>query len=202
MSGLIPIIGLAVCACNNHPKVLEAITPQATAAPSSTNDSLLNDDNCIRTQAVPILDRAVFPKATFRVLKDSITGIESVELDGGDRLEIKNWGCEYYCRPFKCTTNRFQHDTTDLPFWLDKAVEWMGMVRPGILSDAPLDVAKTGFDCLKKYRDTCVANNFRNLKDEIACNDNEMREFFTFDRVGKQSDGANVVELTFAMGPL
>ena len=153
---------------------------------------------------MPILDRVVFPKATFQVLKDSITGMETVELDGGDRLEIKNWGCEYYCLTFKFTTNRFPHDTADLRFWLDKLVDLMDKVRPGILSDAPLDVAKTGFDCLKKYRDTCVANNFRNLnlKDEIACNDDEMREFFTFDRVGKQADGANVVELTFALGPL
>jgi len=158
---------------------------------SATND-------CTRGQAIPVIKRSVFPKTTFQLQKDRITGIETVNLDNDNKLIIKNWGCEYYCLTFRFETNRFQNDTTNLKYWFEKTLILMDEVKNGV--DAPVNIEK-GITAMKKYYDTSGAVNLK-LKDEIYCDKEVIMEFVIFDRVEKLTGDKYAIEVTFALGPL
>jgi hypothetical protein len=157
--------------------------------------------DCVRGQATSILKKDVFKKSTFAVQADSLTGIEIVELPNGDKLSIKNWGCEYYVLSFRFETSRFQKDTSDLEFWFDQAQNLMMDVEKGI--DAPIDL-KGGIQALNGRCESSFHMNYEsfNVGDEVDFGDGDMRTFAVIDRIQKISEKKYAVEISFSVGPL
>jgi hypothetical protein len=161
----------------------------------------IQNEKCARGKAEPIINKTVYPKTTFVLQPDSLSGIETVTFDNGDKLTIKNWGCEYYVLTFRFETSRFQRDTTDLKFWFKTATGLVTEIFNGV--DSPIDIKK-GITQLANHIDSDQPTNFRNLKlgDEIDFGGNEIREFVSVDRIEKLTDKKYVVEISFATGPL
>jgi len=114
----------------------------------STESKTITTFECVRGQAEPIIKKEYFPNTTFTLQADSITAIETVQFDNGDKLTIKNWGCEYYVLTFNFETTQFQKDTTDLKFWYQSTIQLMTSILAGL--DAPIDIKK-GLTFLESY---------------------------------------------------
>lgn len=167
----------------------------------STESKTITTFECVRGQAEPIIKKEYFPNTTFTLQADSITAIETVQFDNGDKLTIKNWGCEYYVLTFNFETTQFQKDTTDLKFWYQSTIQLMTSILAGL--DAPIDIKK-GLTFLESYYLKDKKNNFKNLKleEEIDFADNEIRSFVTLDRIKQINKKTFEVSVSFAVGPL
>lgn len=152
--------------------------------------------NCSRGAAKPIIKKTVYPQTTFILQPDGITGIETVNFDNGDKLLIKNWGCESYVLTFRFETSRLQKDPTNFDFWFKSAGTLMNEILDGL--EAPIDIQK-GIDKLVTH----VGNNQTlKLREEIDFGGRDIRSFVSVDRVEKLTDKRYAVEISFATGPL
>ncbi len=154
-------------------------------------------NDCVRGQAEPVIQKTDYPNTTFVLQPDSITAIETVTFDNGDRLVIRNWGCEYYVLTFRFETSRFNADTTILKYWYVTAVKLLNEVKHGI--DAPIDIDK-GTQALNKYISKCVFD--LELQKEIDFGGGDIRRFVTIDRIEKIDKKKFSVTISFATGPL
>ena len=155
-----------------------------------------DSSGCNRGQAVSVVKKEVYPNALFKLNDDHLSGTETIELKDGDKLVIKNWGCEYYVLTFRFETNRFKADTTDIKYWMDKAIILMSEIEKGL--HAPLHISdgtaaiQTFLKSYKEYQ----------LGDEIVSKEGEIRDFVTFDRIQKLGDQRFAIEISYATGPL
>ena len=156
---------------------------------------------CTRGVAEPITKKAIYPKTTFVLQPDNITGIETVTFENGEKLTIKNWGCEYYVLTFCFETSRFKQDTTNLNYWFKSAGTLMTEILGGL--EAPIDIKK-GINNLIIHVDNDKVNNFKNLKlgEEINFGGDDIRSFVSVNRIEKLTDKKYAIEITFATGPL
>lgn len=170
---------------------------------SSTVSTLAGDTgtNCVRGVAAPVTKKDIFPKSTFQLQPDKLTGIETVQLDNGDKLIIKNWGCAYYALTFRFETSRFQNEPGNIGFWYKRAVTLVNEITKGI--DTPLDLAKAK-EAIAEQIEKDVPNGYSNLKygEEIDVANGEPREFVSIDKVEQLNDKIVAIEITFARGPL
>lgn len=158
-------------------------------------------NDCVRGQAEPVVQKADYPNTTFVLQPDSITAIETVSFNNGDKLIIRNWGCEYYVLTFRFETSNYQSDTTDLPFWFRTANRLMTSMLGGL--DAPIDI-KRGLVMLESYILRDEKSGFKNLQlgEEIDFGGTDIRSFVTLDRIEKIDDKKFGVTVSFATGPL
>lgn len=175
---------------------ITTITSSTTEIDDSTIEETHEHFDCVRGQAQPVVKKSIFPNSNFRLNEDNRTGIESLVRNNGDTLEIRNWGCEYFVLTFRFETSRFKGDTTDIAFWLDKAVIMMNEIQSGI--DTPLDISggTLAASALLKENKNYV------LGEEIVSRGGSIRSFATFDRIQKLSDNRYAVEISYATGPL
>lgn len=167
---------------------------------SATEYEQVNSD-CVRGVAAPIIVKAVFPKTTFQLQPDKVTAVETVEFDNGDKLTIRNWGCESYVLTFRFETSRFQNDTTNIPFWFKKTVLLLIEIYKGL--DAPIDIKK-GTDKLINHIDINQQNSYQKLKlgDEIDFGGSDIRNYVKVDRIEKLTKKKFAIEVSFVKGPL
>jgi hypothetical protein len=97
---------------------------------------------------------------------------------------------------FRFETTRFQADTTDINYWMDKIVILMTEIENSI--DAPLDIP-AGTLATRNYLN---ANKTYSLGEEIVFDDDIIRDFVTFDRVQWIGDEKYAIEISYATGPL
>jgi hypothetical protein len=161
----------------------------------NASDSLVYSD-CMRGQAEPIIKKTVYPNAIFKLNTDNLTGTETLDLEMGERLIINNWGCEYFVLTFRFETERFQADTTDVNYWLDKAVNLIREIENGI--DAPLDIVG-GTIAVENFS---KENKNYNLGEEIVYDDDLIRDFVKIDRIQKVGDNRYAIEVSYGTGPL
>jgi hypothetical protein len=121
-----------------------------------------------------------------------------VDLKNGERLIINNWGCEYFVLKFRIETERFQADTTNTIYWLDKAVILMKEIENGI--DAPLNI-QGGIESIRIHMASMDSRTYE-LGEEIVFKDDIIRDFVTLDRVQRINDKRFALEISFATGPL
>jgi hypothetical protein len=164
-------------------------------------DSVQTSDNfdysdCIRGQAESVINRNVYPNAIFKLNSDNHTGTETVELENGDKLTINNWGCEYFVLTFRFETERFQADTTDTRYWLDKVVILMKEIEKGL--SAPLDIEGGTLATENSLKE----NTAYALGEEIVYDDDIIRDFVTIDRIQKIGEKRYAIEISYATGPL
>jgi hypothetical protein len=172
--------------------------------PDSSNISTLAGDtgtNCVRGAAEPVVKKNMFSKSTFQLQPDKLTGIETVELDNGDKLIIKNWGCEYYSLTFRFETSRFQNEPGNVGFWYKRAVTLMNEIAKGI--ESPLQLEKATEVIVERIEQD-VPNGYKNLKyeDEIDITNDGIREFVNIEGVEQLSDKKFAIKITITRGPL
>lgn len=158
-------------------------------------------EHCVRGEATPLVIKSVFPNTTFQLQPDSLSAIETVNFDNGDKLIINNYGCEYYVLTFRFETSRFQDDTTNIPFWFKKSCLLLSEIYDGI--DCVISL-KEGVDKLVNYIDADQPNNYQNLEllHEIDFGGTDMRDVISVDRIEKMSADKYAIEITFWKGPL
>jgi hypothetical protein len=209
MNRLILVLTIGLFACNSAADRNKSVSEKSVSKDSLSlterqnleASNQIQNKNCARGKAEPIIKKTVYPETTFVLQPDSLSGIETVNFDNGDKLTIKNWGCEYYVLTFRFETSRFQQDTTNLEYWFKTATGLVTDIFNGI--DTPIDIKK-GITQLKNHIDSDKKNNFKNLKlgDEIDFGGDEIRDFVSVDRIVKQTDKKYAVEIRFATGPL
>ena len=155
-----------------------------------------NTYECVRGTAEPVINKKIYPNSIFTLQADSLTGIEIVEFDNGDRLTIENTGCEYFTLNFRFESSRFVADTTNTKYWADKALKFIKETEYGI--DAPVELKK-GIEAFEKY---VSKTKIPKLRDEIDYGLKDIRSFVYLNRIQKIADNKFSVELTFSVGPL
>jgi len=197
------LISFILMGCQISPKALADNHKTDSFIVNSTvkADTLTPVTDAVRGQAKRIFKPSFFPNSTFVLLGDSITGIETAQLNNGDKLKLTNCGFEYFTLAFRFETTRIQKDPTDIPFWCRKAIEMMQEIEPGL--DSPLNI-KLGTKKFLEFLDGDVQNNFANvaLDKEIDYGSNEIREFVWLKRIEKIDDKTIAIEINYSMGPL
>lgn len=202
MHRLILVLTIGLFACNpvtNRQKNTSEKTV-TTDSMSLTEKQTIQTD-CARGAAEPIIKKTVYPKTTFVLQPDNITGIETVILENSDKLIIKNWGCENYVLTFRFETSRFVKDTTDFSFWFKSAGSLMTDILAGL--EAPIDI-KNGIKKLNIHIDSDKTDNNKNLKlgDDIDFGGEDIQSFVSVDRIEKLTNKKYAVEISFTTGPL
>jgi hypothetical protein len=129
---------------------------------------------------------------------DNHHGTETVDLSNGDRLVIRNHGCEYYVLTFRFETSRFDGDSTDTIYWLGKARLMMKDIAQGI--NSPLDIG-AGVGAISTFLASFDTPAYY-LGQEIVVKDDEIRDFLTLDRIQKINNSRFAFEISYARGPL
>ena len=151
---------------------------------------------CTRGAAEPIVKKAVFPRSTFRLLPDKVSGEETVDLPRGDKLTIQNRGCEYYVLTFRFETSRFRAAPADARYWHRSASVLLRQAAPGL--DTPFDLKKAA-SALQK-----AAVGKALFGDELRLNPEKelMGETLVLDTVQQLAANRYAVAITLYVGPL
>lgn len=188
------------CQSRNEGQTEETVVYDSVESASDTTGRASGDvvdfADCPRSIPERIVKSSVEPQPTFELNKEKSVGTETLQFQNGDRLVVKNWGCEYFVVTFRFETNRFQADTTDLTYWLDKSAVLMSEITEAV--DAPLDF-HGGVTAIRKMNGPEIKYE---LGQEIIYSDGEIRQFATLDRVQQIDDSRYAVEVSFALGPL
>jgi hypothetical protein len=179
-----------------NPDSLNSIGQNNEAIDSAKAEEEPEDVDCIRGQATPVIKNTFYPNSIFNLNKDNLTGIETVRFANGDKLTINNWGCEYFVLTFKFETTRFHADTTDIIYWIDKAVILMTELEDAL--DAPLDTSG-GTLATKNF---IKGNKDYELGQEIVYDTAVIRDFVTIDRIHQLGEKKYSIEISYATGPL
>lgn len=161
------------------------------------SNSIAQNNNCVRGQAEPVVKKLVYPNSQFQLQADSLTAIEIVNFSNGDKLIIRNWGCESYILTFRFETSRFLDTKNKLGFWFEKAIILMKEVENGV--NAPINIKK-GIKALEKHLKNSKKNNYKDLKleEEIDFGDiNGFRDFVKIDKVERLTNKQIVLEISF-----
>ena len=74
-----------------------SVTPTAVKKDSAAAvKEVIDNSNCERGQAAPIVIKSVYPNTVFKLNDDNYSESETVEFENGYKLIIENGGCEYY----------------------------------------------------------------------------------------------------------
>jgi hypothetical protein len=182
----------------NADTIVDNVTQNSESIDSVKTEDEFDYSDCIRGQAESVIKKTVYPNSTFRLNKDNHTGTETVDLENGDKLIINNWGCEYFVLTFRIETERFQADTTNTMYWLNKAAILMKEIQHGI--DAPLNI-QDGIEIIPIHL-ASMDNRIYELGEEIVFKDDIIRDFVTLDRVQRINERRFAIEISFATGPL
>jgi hypothetical protein len=173
--------------------VTDTVVTEGDIANLVENDTTAND--CVRGEPEPVLKKAVYPNEIFQRKPDG-TAIESTDLANNDRLIIHHTGCEYYWLTFRFETSRFRADTTDVPYWMDKAVGFMRDIHKGLDAGVDIDNGTEAIALLLKE------NKVPALSEEIVFQEGSIRSAATLDRIQKMDDHRYAIEISFFTGPL
>jgi len=185
-------IGTSVKSVNLQKSTADSVSILSNDLAAENPETSIQSTDCTRGVAESIINKSVFPNSNFQLQKDSLTAIETVDFDNGDKLLIRNWGCEYFVLTFRFETTRFQSDTTDTNFWVEKAVQMLMETEKGLQDPS---VIKQGTQALSRYKNIQIG-------DEMDYAGGDLREFITVDRIQKITDKKYAIEISFATGPL
>jgi hypothetical protein len=161
-------------------------------------DSMDQDNtDCVRGAAEPVLKKNIFPKSEFKLLSDSLSGVEATRLDSNDVLIIKNWGCESYVLTFIFKTSHYNHDVHDTEFWYNTAFHFMNKIKQGI--DSPVDIDK-GITSLKEYIYETDSTKLE-YDHELDFGINEVGRYVMVEPIRKIFDDY-LVTVSYVIGPL
>ncbi|MBS7564878.1 hypothetical protein KHS38_10720 [Mucilaginibacter sp. Bleaf8] len=176
---------------------------QQNAASETNSADFAEEDECPKGVAEPVLSKKLFPDAVFKLDTDRRSGIETVQMSNGDKLTVQGSGCEYYMLTFRFETSRFSADTTNLPYWFDKAAVLMRELDDKKAIDCPLEIG-TGIHALisKVQKSGSSKENGLQLEDEIVYIGPDPRQFVSVNRIQRLSEQRYAVEVMFGYGPI
>lgn len=177
---------------NNIPPPVAAATKQAAA----DTDTL----ECPRGAALPVIKKTVFPDARFALQADRTTGIETLTLASGDKVSVKQSGCEYYVLGVRFETSHFAADTTNLAYWGHASLELMHSLSKGL--DCPLEISNALKKLSKKLDSGSTGQSGLQLGDEIDFGGPDPRQYLTLDRITQIDSQHYAIELSFSYGPI
>lgn len=169
---------------------------QTSSIKKSKNVETLIEENCTRDTASSILIPEYFPNAIFELQEDRFTGIETFFLKNGDKIIIKNWGCEYYVLTFRMESSTFQSDTSNLANFGIELKKLFSDIYPGL--NAPIDIKNAN----SKLREHLMNFPDYQFGDPIYFMDGEIPEFVSLNKIEELKSGLVVVEVTYSAGPL
>lgn len=184
------------------PAAKKEVVKEASVQPSATAiTDTVNPADCPRAAAGPVVKKNVFPGARFVLQPDHHTGIETFTLPKGDKITIKQSGCEYYVLNIHLETSRFAADTTDLPYWGDAMLQLMREVNQGIHTPLEINKGLNKLSARLKASKSNSKNRFK-LEEEIDFGGPDPREYLTIDRISQLADQRFLLEITFNYGPI
>ena len=173
----------------------DSVEASADTLPQGNGDGVYFVD-CPRGAPERIVKASVEPQPTFELDKGKNVASEVLQFQNGDRIVVKNGGCEYFVVTFRFETSRFKADTTDMMYWLDKSAVLVAEISEAI--DAPLDF-NDGVAMIKRMNGPEVKYE---PGQEIVYSQGEIRQYTTLDRVEQLEPSRYAVEVTFALGPI
>lgn len=198
-AGCLSLTLILACQSKNEAPAEETINYDSVEALVDTAASGSGDAvefvECARGIPERIVKPSVQPQPAFELNKEKTVGTETLQFENGDRVIVKNSGCEYFIVTFRFETNRFQADTTDLMYWLDKSSRLVSEITEAI--DAPLDF-NDGVAAIQKMNGPEVKYE---LGQEIVYEDGDIRQYASLDRIQKMAADRFAVEITFGVGP-
>ncbi|WP_345953954.1 hypothetical protein [Mucilaginibacter sp. PAMB04168] len=158
-------------------------------------------DDCPRGAAEPVIKKDIFPAATFTMQADHRTGIETLTFDDGDKLMIKQSGCEYYRLDFRFETSRFEADTTNVTYWSNTGLSLMRRAIKGL--DTPLEIGKALNNLSARLeKDKSGSGTNLTLGEEIDFGGSDPRQYLTIDRITRLANQRYAIELSLSYGPI
>lgn len=156
--------------------------------------------DCKRKEPMPIVKKGSFPDERFELQPGRQVGIETFKNQNGEKVTIKNWGCEYIALTFHFETARFEGELSNTGFWYKRTATLLNELSGKL--DAPIDIAK-GAERIVTEIENDVPNGYQNLKlnKELDFEDSP-RSFVSIDKVEKIDSQKFAIEVTFAKGPL
>ncbi len=159
------------------------------------------DDDCPKGAATPVVKQALYPSAKFVLQPDRRTGVETLELPDGDRLLIKQSGCEYYVLTFTFETSRFSADTANIIYWGNAALSLMHSVEKGL--QTPLDINGALSELANRLKgDETTAAEPLKLEEELDFGGPDPRQYLTLNRISRLARQRYQVELSLSYGPI
>jgi hypothetical protein len=158
--------------------------------------------NCVRATPTPIVKKSVLPNSKFVLKKiDNYgqaipNGIETVIFNNGDRLTIKNDGCEFITLRFRFETSQISGKMKDKKYLYNRSAWLMGQILPGIKTSLDLN---GGIKALRKYAAKQVSPE---IGKEIDYGDPEIRSVVKLSQIEQLPNKKVVVEILFYYGPL
>ncbi|RNI23683.1 hypothetical protein EFB08_19360 [Rufibacter latericius] len=155
--------------------------------------------DCVRGTPEPIVRKKVFPNTHFVLLPDSLTGIETIALPNGDKVIIRNHGCEYFTLTFRFETSEYRPNKTDPKSCYQATIKLMEEVLKGI--EPPIGLAE-GVTAMKRYISSRQAIS---LEKELSYGSKEeysMDEAVILEKVEPLSQDKVAIEVRFSLGPL
>lgn len=156
---------------------------------------------CVRATPERIFKKRVFPQATFALRKNKSfpfeqIGTEKLTLKNGDKLTVKNFGCENYSLSFRFETARFSRRVNDTKFWYKTAVQLIRQTIKGLR--APGLIVR-GTEALNLY----IKNNKKlEFEAEIDFGGSGIRDVASVSKVKRRGGKKFEVEVSFGVGPL
>lgn len=176
-------------------------TAPATPTVQKTVTDTVNEDECPRGASEPVVKKTVFPNAQFTLQPDHITGIETLTLNNGDKLTIKQSGCEYYVLAFRFETSRYAADTTDVTYWSSTALTLMREVVKGVDVPLEMNVALNKLSA-RLEKDKLNSESKLTLAEEIDFGGPDPRQYLTIDQITQLSNQHYVVQISLTYGPI
>ena len=161
-------------------------------------DSIIDfEEHCVRSVPEPVLESSKFSDYKFE-LRNNV-GFEQVLLLNGDKLIIKNCGCEYYTLVFRLEVTKPQDQKNEsVERWYKEIPKRLAMIED--LSDSPFDLNKAKL-LLINYIDS-YNNHPLKYKHEIVIEAGEMPTKMSLDYVRILNDKTVALELSIWIGPL
>lgn len=201
MRNLFFCLVVLLVACDNTDKSIEQQSSKDSVM-TVTTVSTEADSNCIHEEPAGIIEKNAFPNMSFELQPDKKGGIETVNFENGDKLTIKDWGCNDYILTFRFETNRFQSEPTNTGFWYKRTVTLLNEINKK-MSDSPINIV-FGTNRLMERIEEEVPNGYQNLafNEELDFEDGDVRTFVRIDKVEQLSDKKFAIEITFSKGPI
>lgn len=176
-------------------------TVAVTSSTANINATDTTTDECLRAVSEPVVKKSVFPDATFRLEPDHRTGIETLTLPNGDKVTIKQSGCEYFTLTFKFETSRFAADTTNMAYWSNATLQLLRQVVKGI--DTPLEMENALAKLSARIENAkTVKEDQLSLNEDIDFGGPDPRQYLTIERVGQLAEQRYVIEVSVSYGPM
>ena len=184
----------------NQNKTSAKDIPSKSIAEKHTQTETDEDNGCVRGEPEPVINKKIFPSAKFRINGDKTEGFETVTLNNGDILNIKNSGCENYVLRITFETSRFNIEVTNTPFWFEKASELLNEIKSGI--DSPLDI-DNAITALKTYTEEHKTDLTYNNNEIVFSNEKEeIPSYITIVSAEVLPDNKTALTIMLWMGPL